>query len=123
MPKKILLIEDDENLIRSFNDFISKEGFEFKNAVNGEEGINLAKQEKPDLILLDIVIPKKSGFDVLQELKSDEALKNTPVIILTNLEEEKDIEKALSLGAYTYLVKANYSLEEIVKKIKEVLEK
>lgn len=123
MMKKILLVEDDENLIKSFNDFISKEGFDFKSAVNGEDGIELAKQEKPDLILLDIVIPKKSGFDVLYELKKDENLKNIPVIILTNLEEEKDIEKALSLGAYTYLVKANYSLDEIIKKIKEVLER
>lgn len=123
MTKKILLIEDDENLIKSLTDFMEKEDFEITFAINGEEGILKAKSIKPDLIILDIILPKKNGFTVLEELKKDEGLKNIPVIILTNLEEEKDIEKALSLGAYTYLVKANYSLDEILKKIKEILEK
>lgn len=120
---KILLIEDDENLIRSFTDFMEKERFEVISATNGEEGVETAKKINPDLILLDVILPKKNGFTVLEELKKDDNSKKIPVIILTNLEEEKDIEKALSLGAYTYLVKANYSLDEILKKIKEVLEK
>lgn len=123
MTKKILLIEDDENLIRSLTDFIKKEGFEIISAMNGEEGIKKAGIINPDLILLDIILPKKNGFAVLEELKKDENLKNIPVVILTNLEEEKDIEKALSLGAYTYLVKANYSLDDILKKVREILEK
>lgn len=123
MAKKILLIEDDENLIKSLTDFMGKESFEIISAMDGKEGILKAKSAKLDLILLDIILPKKNGFTVLEELKKDNDLKNIPVIILTNLEEEKDIEKALSLGAYTYLVKANYSLDEILKKIKEVLEK
>lgn len=119
--KKILLIEDDENLIRSLKDFIEKEGYEVSNAIDGEKGILAAKKNKPNLILLDIILPKKSGFTILEEIKSDPELKSIPVIILTNLEEEKDIEQALSLGAYTYLVKANYSLEDIAKKIKEAI--
>jgi len=121
--KKILFIEDDDNLIKSFGDEIKKDGIDFIYALNGEDGVKMAKKEKVDLILLDIILPKKSGFDVLKEIKEDETIKNTPVIILTNLEEEKDIEKALSYGAYTYLVKANYSLNDIIKKVKEVLEK
>ena len=121
--KKILFIEDDDNLIKSFGDEIKKDGIDFIYALNGEDGVKMAKKEKADLILLDIILPKKSGFDVLKEIKEDETIKNTPVIILTNLEEEKDIEKALSNGAYTYLVKANYSLNDIIKKVKEVLEK
>lgn len=123
MTKKILLIEDDANLIRSLTDFIKKEGFEIISAMNGEEGIKKAGITNPDLILLDIILPKKNGFTVLEALKKDENLKNIPVVILTNLEEEKDIEKALSLGAYTYLVKANYSLDDILKKVREILEK
>lgn len=121
--KKILFIEDDDNLIKSFSERIKKEGIDFIYALNGEEGVKTAKKAKPDLILLDIILPKKSGFDVLKEIKEDETIKNTPVIILTNLEEKKDIEKALSYGAYTYLIKANYSLNDIIEKIKEILEK
>lgn len=121
--KKILFIEDDYNLIKSFGEGIKKDNIDFVFALNGEDGVKMAKKEKADLILLDIILPKKSGLDVLKDIKENEEIKNTPVIILTNLEEEKDIEKALSLGANTYLVKANYSLHDIIKKVKEVLEK
>ena len=82
----------------------------------------MIKKERPDLILLDLILPRKSGFDVLAEIKADEELKTIPVIILTNLENDKDVERALSLGVSTYLIKANYSLEEVMKKIKEVCE-
>lgn len=119
--KKILFIEDDENLVSSVKTFIEKEGYDFSSAFDGEEGMLKVKSAQPDLILLDIILPKKNGFEVLKELKENPELKNIPVVILTNLEQESDIEKALSLGAYTYLVKANYSLEEMVRKVKEIL--
>ena len=82
-----------------------------------------AQAEKPDLILLDLILPKKDGFAVLQDLKKDETLKSIPVIVLTNLEGTTDVEKVLELGATTYLVKANYDLQEIIFKIKQTLEK
>ena len=90
-------------------------------ALDGEIGLGLAKVKKPDLILLDLILPKTSGFEVLRKLKEDDATKDIPVIVLTNLESIEDIEKALSLGTTTYLVKANYSLEEVLEKVKKAL--
>jgi DNA-binding response OmpR family regulator len=119
--KTILFIEDEPTLQKTVGRFLEKEGYQVKNALDGELGLQMAKKFKPDLILLDLILPKKDGFEVLRELKIDEATKNIPVIVLTNLEGSTDVEKALSLGATTYLVKANYELEEVVKKIKETL--
>ncbi len=119
--KKILLIEDEPTLQKAIGRYLEQEGYEIENALDGDIGVEIAKRNKPDLILLDIILPKKDGFEVLKELKEDETTKNIPVIILTNLEGGSDVEKALSLGATTYLVKANYRLEEISKKIKETL--
>lgn len=117
--KKVLFIDDDPSLVKTLKESVEKEGIECSVAFDGETGIEMTKKEKPDLILLDLILPKKSGFDVLSEIKQQDELKSIPVIVLTNLEDGKDIEKVLSLGADSYLVKANYSLEEIVKKIKE----
>ncbi len=119
--KKILFIEDEQTLQKTISRYLEQEGYQVNNALDGEIGLEIAKKEKPDLILLDIILPKKNGFEVLKELKEDETTKNIPVIILTNLEGDADVEKALSLGANTYLVKANYRLEEISNKIKETL--
>lgn len=119
--KKILFIEDESALQKTIEEALRQENFEVIKALDGEIGLNLAKKEAPDLILLDLILPKKDGFEVLKELKKDSATKDIPVIILTNLEGAQDIEKALSLGATTYLVKANYDLEEVVRKIKNTL--
>jgi len=119
--KTILLIEDEPSFQKAVCQFLEKEGFQTKSALNGQIGLALAKKFKPDLILLDLILPQKDGFEVLKEIKEDEATKDIPVIILTNLEGGADVEKALSLGATTYLVKANYELEEVVKKIKDLL--
>jgi DNA-binding response OmpR family regulator len=121
MAKKILFIEDEPHLQKAVGEVLKQEGFKIFSALDGEEGIKSAKKEKPNLILLDLILPKKDGFEVLAELKADQKLKDIPVIILTNLEGTGDIEKALGLGATTYLVKANYELEDIIKKIKEFL--
>lgn len=119
--KTILFVEDEPTLQKLVGRFLEKEGYQVINALNGETGLELSKKMKPDLILLDLILPKKDGFEVLEELKKDEGTKDIPVIILTNLEGSGDVEKALSLGATTYLVKANYELAEVVKKIKETL--
>jgi DNA-binding response OmpR family regulator len=119
--KKILVVEDEVSLQKSLSEFLVEENFEVISALDGEKGLIMAQEEKPDLILLDIILPKKDGYEVLTELKQGENTKRIPVILLTNLEGPEDIEKAFESGASTYLVKSNYKLEDIVKKIKETL--
>ena len=125
MPKKILFIEDESALQKTFGEILSQEGYEMISALDGEIGLRLANppagEKKPDLILLDLVLPKIHGFEVLKRLKTDKETKDIPVIVLTNLEGIGDVDKALGLGATTYLVKAQYGLEEIVEKIKKAL--
>jgi len=120
--KKILIIEDESALQRTLGDTLRKEGYEISAALDGESGLRLAQTQKPDLILLDLILPRLNGFEVLKQLKSAEDTKEIPVIVLTNLEAMEDIERALDSGATTYLVKAQYSLEEVVEKIKKTLE-
>ncbi len=123
--KKILFIEDESALQKTFGEILSQEGYEMISALDGEIGLRLANPpaggKKPDLILLDLVLPKIHGFEVLKQLKTDKETKDIPVIVLTNLEGIGDVDKALGLGATTYLVKAQYGLEEIVEKIKKAL--
>ena len=119
--KKILIIEDEQTLQQTLGDFLKKEGFEIANATDGEIGVRSAKTEAPDLILLDLILPKKHGLEVLKELKDNEDTKKIPVIILTNIEDAEEVDKALELGATTYLVKTSYRLEEITSKVKETL--
>lgn len=102
---------------------LTEEGYRVFSALDGETGVNLAQKEIPDLILLDLILPKKDGFGVLEALKTDQATQKIPVIILSNLEGSSDVERALELGATTYLVKINYRLSEVVEKIKQVLSK
>lgn len=119
--KKVLVVEDDVVLNKALNDFLSAEGFDVVVAMDGEEGIRKASEYNPDLVLLDIIMPKKDGYEVIKEMKADEKMKNIPIVLLTNLGSINDVEKALELGATTYLVKADYKLEEITQKIKTVL--
>lgn len=118
---KILIVEDDAILQKSLKEYLSSEGFEIMCASDGEEGVQKAVSEKPDLILLDIILPKKDGYEVLQEVKANPEISYIPVVLLTNLDGIADVEKALELGATTYLVKADYKLEEVTEKIKEIL--
>ncbi|MEX0877776.1 MAG: response regulator [Candidatus Spechtbacterales bacterium] len=121
MARKILFIEDEEYLQMTLGERLKEEGYEILTALDGELGLETAQKEQPDLILLDLILPKKDGFEVLEELKKSEELEHIPVIVLTNLEESRDIQRVLDAGATTYLVKANYEMEEVVKKIKNVL--
>lgn len=119
--KRILIVEDEPTLQKSMVEFLMAEGFEAISAMDGERGLEIAKKDLPDLILLDIILPKKDGYEVLTALKADEKTKNIPVILLTNLESAEDVDKAFEKGASTYLVKSNYKLGEVVKKVKETL--
>jgi len=119
--KKILFIEDESALQKTFGELLKQEGYEMISALDGEIGLRLAKDKKPDLILLDLILPKIHGFEVLKKLKEDKETKEIPIIILTNLEGISDVNKAVELGATTYLVKAQYSMEEVLEKIKKAL--
>lgn len=121
MAKKILFIEDESALQKAVTDALMQEGFDVRSAVTGEAGVVCAKKEMPDLILLDLVLPEKDGFAVLDDLKKDIATAQIPVIIMSNLEGSEDVQKALERGATTYLVKMNYRLEDVVEKIKQTL--
>jgi DNA-binding response OmpR family regulator len=120
--KKILFIEDEAAIQKTLGESLRKRDYEVQSALDGEIGLRLAKSENPDLILLDIILPKKNGLEVLEELREDEKTKDIPVIILTNLENVGEVEKAIELGATTYLVKANYSLDEVIEKVRKALE-
>ena len=120
--KKILFVEDESALQKTFGGILEQEGYKMISALDGETGLKLAQTERPDLIILDLVLPKLHGFEVLRKVKADNNTKDIPVIVLTNLETMADVEKAIESGAMTYLVKANYSLEEVITKVKKALE-
>jgi DNA-binding response OmpR family regulator len=119
--KKILFIEDEITLQETIKETLKKEGYEVIKALDGETGLKLARENKPDLILLDLIIPKIHGLDVLETLKKDAATKEIPVIILSNLEGMEEIDKAVSLGATTYLVKTRYTLFELMEKVRKAI--
>jgi len=117
------MIEEDRFLRKIYRDKFSRLGFEFLEATNGEEGLNKVIYEKPNAVILDLMLPKKNGFDVLIEIKRNKNTQTIPVIILSNLGQESDIKKGLSLGAEDYLVKPEVSLSEVVEKVKEQVAK
>jgi CheY-like chemotaxis protein len=120
---KVLVAEDDKFLIKAYSAKLAKEGFTIIMAINGNEVITKAKAEIPDVILLDLIMPEKNGFDALYELKQDETTKNIPVIITSNLSQESDIKRGKDLGAADYLVKSDTPIQEIIGRIKQVLAK
>ncbi|MBT4941683.1 MAG: response regulator [Candidatus Magasanikbacteria bacterium] len=117
----ILLIEDDTFLANIYKTKFEMEGFVVDVAENGELGLKEVQKRQPDLVLLDILLPKMDGFTVLQHMKEDAELKNIPVILLTNLGQKDDVEKGLKLGAADYLIKAHFKPSETVDKVKSVL--
>ena len=120
--KKILIVEDESVLQKALNDMLVESGYQTVQAMDGDEGLALALKSAPDLILLDLVLPKKHGLEVLKELKESEQTSSIPVIVLTNLEGSEDIMKALDLGAKAYLVKANYNVRDVLEKIQNILQ-
>ena len=120
MNKKILIIEDDKFLREVIAKKLTTEGYEIIEAVNGENGITQAGETKPNLILLDLILPGIDGFGVLTQLKENTGTKEIPIIILSNLSQENEIKRALALGAADFLIKANFTPSEIIKKIKKI---
>jgi len=118
--KKILIIEDEVALQKMLGEVLAEKGYEVIQSLDGESGLALAISGKPDLILLDLILPKIKGLGVLKKIRENEIIKDTPVIILTNSENAADIEEAFSLGTTTYLVKANYSIKEIMEKVEKI---
>lgn len=120
--KKILVVEDDTYLANAYRVKLTKAGFEVKNAFDGDEAIGLLQTFIPDLIILDIVMPKKDGFTTLKEIKANEAWKNIPVILATNLGQKEDREKGIKLGAYDFFTKTDFSLNTLMEKINNILQ-
>ncbi len=118
---RILIIEDDPLMSRMYQKIFTFEGYEVELADNGADGLEKVRSQKPNLILLDIMMPKMNGLEVLSKLKSDPATKALPVVILTNLAGEKDAETAMSKGAVKYIVKSEYEPKQVANMVKEVL--
>lgn len=118
---KILLVEDDSFLLNMYAEKFRVEGFEALVADNGAKAVQLAKEELPDVILLDVLLPKMDGFEVLRELQADAKTKTIPVILLTNLSQRDEVNKGLDLGARDFLIKAHFMPQEVMEKVKAVL--
>lgn len=119
--KKILIVEDDEHISKVYGVKFAKEGYDTLFVTSGEEGVNVTATEKPDLIILDLMLPKKDGFFLLEEIKKVPELAKIPVIVLSNLGQELDKTRALGLGANEYIVKVDTSMQEMVDRAKSYL--
>lgn len=118
----IFLVDDDPLLVRMYQKKLELDGHKVKTAPNGEEAVQGISSSKPDLVLLDVMMPKMNGIEVLTKLKQDEGTKSIPVVMLTNVSSrDANTDKALELGAVAYLVKSNYTPKEVVQKVKELL--
>jgi two-component system, OmpR family, alkaline phosphatase synthesis response regulator PhoP len=122
IKRKICIVEDDDNIREIYSMKLKGGGYDVSSATNGAEGLDLIRQIKPDLILLDLIMPVKDGFETLKELKADPELKGIKIIILSNLSQEEDKQKVIEMGAVDYMVKANVSFREILDLIKKHLE-
>lgn len=120
--KKVLLIDDESIVVKMYQRiFVEENDFDYKFAINGEEGLALMRREKPDLVLLDILMPKVDGIQVLKKMREDEDLKYIPVLMLTNVDDQSRMADAVSLGARGYLVKSDYKPDEVMQKVNEIL--
>lgn len=121
MKQKVLIIEDDGFLASIYAQKLELEGFEVAFATNGEDGLKLAQKDKPDLMLLDLLMPQMDGFEVLEKVKADPATRDIKVLVLSNLGQKEDVDRCMKLGAVGYMIKAHSLPEETVKRIKEIL--
>jgi len=119
--KKVLIVEDDNILAKAFRIALTNDGYEIKVAVDGDEAVKAVKEFRPNLVLLDLMLPKKSGEEVLVEIKKDIKLKDIPVLISTVKADAGSISRCVELGARGYFIKAHYTLEDISKEVKKVL--
>lgn len=121
--KRILVIEDDQSMQNIYKTKLQQEGYEVLHALDGEEGVRKAKNENPDLVILDLILPKIDGFEVLKQIKKDKKTSDIPVIILSNLGQKEDLEKGLALGADDYLIKAMHPITDVLLKIRKQLQR
>ena len=115
---RILLAEDDRFLRKAAETMLKRAGFTVIAAADGEEALRLAREHVPDLMLLDLIMPKMQGFDVLKELKGAEATSGIPVIVLSNLGQDSDVQLARERGAHDYIIKSNIALEQLVERVR-----
>ncbi len=123
MGSKILVVEDDKFLRELICRKLIKEGYDVHEAVDGEDGLKKAKEAMPDLVLLDLILPGIDGFEVLARIKENPKTSILPIVILSNLGQKDEVEKGLKLGAIDFLIKAHFTPEEIVEKIRAILAK
>lgn len=115
---RIVIVEDEIALVRVLGEKFRREGFDVAIATNGDDALKVVRSEEPDLVLLDLILPKKDGFAVLQEMKSDAELRPIPVVVLSNLGEDENLKRALKMGAADYLVKTQHPINEVVEKVR-----
>lgn len=120
--KKILIIEDDDHVSKVYQVKFMKEGYNTVFINNGEEAVEKIAAEKPDLIILDLMMPRKDGFVILEEIKKEPNLPKIPILVLSNLGQQSDKDRALGLGANEYMVKVNFSMQEVIEKAKSFLQ-
>lgn len=121
-PKiKVLVVEDEHMIAEMYATKFEMDGFDIYKAFDGSEGLDKAEEIRPDIILLDVIMPKLDGFAVLKKLRSEERFKKTPIVLLTNLGQDDDIKKGKELGADDYFVKADHTPADVVAKVREVL--
>ena len=124
MPSRkysVLIVEDDQMILDMYCIKLQIEGYDVMTAPNGKVGFEMAKEKNPHLILLDVIMPEMDGFSVLRKLKNEEITQSIPVILLTNLGQDGDVQKGYQLGAVDYLIKANYTPSQVVEKVKSYL--
>ena len=119
--KLIAIIEDDEVLLKLLKEQLEKAGYEVITAIDGVKGLELVRSKKPDLLLLDIIIPRKDGFQVLSELKKENIIPALPVVVVSNSGQPVEIDRAINLGVRDYLIKLNFNPYEVLEKIKKIL--
>jgi CheY-like chemotaxis protein len=120
--KRVLLAEDDRVLRRAGEVTLKQAGFDVLTAADGEEALRLARADAPDIVLLDLIMPKMQGFEVLRSLKADPATAAIPVIVLSNLGQDRDIQEALAAGAVAYIIKAHLPLKDLARRVSEALD-
>jgi len=119
MSKKILIVEDEEIIYSLLQKKLSQEGYEVRVAKDGQEGIDKMKEQKPDLVLMDIIMPRKSGFEVMEEMQKDEELRTVPIVVISNSGQPVELDRAKELGAIDWLVKTEFDPQEVIEKVRK----
>ncbi|MBD3208043.1 MAG: response regulator [Candidatus Nealsonbacteria bacterium] len=119
MSKKVLLVEDEKIMINLLEKKLSQEGYDVSVATNGEDGLKQVKEMKPDVVLLDIIMPKMGGFEVMEKMNDDSELAKIPVIIISNSGQPVELGKAKELGAKDWLIKTEFDPQEVIRKVKK----